>query len=143
MNKIIKSRIFIFIIGGIIFGTIGICATTLYQSNTIEYSPTDSSWNVTNVSDALNDLYEKNNQLKTIKEAKSVTKYSAVNSSVSASITFSNTVVGISGVVFKNGSSGDVDSFHCSISGATVTCGWYQEFSSANCTLDVTAVILK
>jgi len=57
MKKLInKSSIFTFIMGillcsGIIFGA------NLYNSKDIEYQPSDSNWNVSNVSEALNDLY--------------------------------------------------------------------------------------
>lgn len=55
MKKIINS-LFMFILGGIIFGSI-VYATTYYAKD-ISYEPTDASWGVTNVNDALNSLYE-------------------------------------------------------------------------------------
>lgn len=45
------------IIGGIIFGSIGVGAATLYYSNQVSYTPTDTSWQVSNVDEALNSLY--------------------------------------------------------------------------------------
>ena len=45
----------ILVCGGIVYGT------NVYQSSTIEYSPTDTSWEVSNVNEALNDLYTKIN----------------------------------------------------------------------------------
>lgn len=58
MKKIINS-LFMFILGGIIFGSI-VYATT-YYANDVTYTPTDANWEVNNVNDALNDLYKKNN----------------------------------------------------------------------------------
>ena len=58
INKIKSNSLFTFLIGAILFGGIGIYGTNAYKSNTIEYSPTDSSWGVNNVSDALNSLYD-------------------------------------------------------------------------------------
>lgn len=53
--KIIKNNIFGIIIGGILFGTIGVAATTyLYSSNQVSYK--DS-----NVDEALNELYNELN----------------------------------------------------------------------------------
>ena len=58
MKKIIdKNTIFSFIISGIIFGSIGIYATSLYNGKDISYTPTDASWEVNNVNDAINSLY--------------------------------------------------------------------------------------
>jgi len=61
MKKIIKNNIFGFILGiilcsGIVYGV------NLYKSEDIQYQPSDESWNVSNVSDALNDLYENNDE---------------------------------------------------------------------------------
>ena len=58
MKKFIKNNLFGFILGimlcsGIVYGT------NIYESNTIEYNPTDASWEVNNVNDALNVLYDK------------------------------------------------------------------------------------
>ena len=71
MKKIIKklksNSLFMFILGGLIFGSIGIYGTNNYQSNTIEYSPTDASWEVSNVSEAINSLYSIKTELDDIK----------------------------------------------------------------------------
>ena len=62
MEKILKSRIFTFILGVIIFGSIGVVsASVLYQANEIGYTPKDSTWEVDNVKDAIDDLYTKSN----------------------------------------------------------------------------------
>jgi len=59
MKKILKNKIILMIILCVLSCGIGITASNIYQSNSIEYSPTDSSWEVSNVNEALNDLYEK------------------------------------------------------------------------------------
>ena len=61
MKKIINS-LFMFILGGIIFGSI-VYATTYYAKD-VAYEPTDASWEVSNVEEALNSLYsmETNNK---------------------------------------------------------------------------------
>ena len=62
-----KKALIGFILGGIIFGSIGIYGANAYQSNAIEYSPTDTSWGVTNVNDAINSLYSMKKELDTTK----------------------------------------------------------------------------
>lgn len=56
MRKFIKNNIFGFILGIILCSGIIYGANT-YESNSIEYSPTDASWDVNNVGEALNGLY--------------------------------------------------------------------------------------
>ena len=58
MKKILKSRIFLVIITAIICTSIGVSATILYQADEIGFTPDDPNWNVNNLEDALNDLYE-------------------------------------------------------------------------------------
>ena len=67
MKKVFKNKQFILIIIAIIFLSIGIKATTLYYSNQVSYTPTDTNWNVNNVADALNDLRSIKQQLDNIK----------------------------------------------------------------------------
>ena len=55
MKKINRSHIYSFILGAIIFGSVGVGATMV--ANSISYTPKDTSWNVDNVSDAIDDLY--------------------------------------------------------------------------------------
>lgn len=59
MKKIFKSRIFAFILGTLIFS--GITAVSAYTilANDIEYTPKDTTWEVNNVKDAIDDLYSK------------------------------------------------------------------------------------
>ena len=66
-DKIKRNSLFAFLLGAIIFGSIGIYGANAYKSNTIEYSPTDSSWGINNVSDALNSLYNMKTELNDLK----------------------------------------------------------------------------
>ena len=72
MKKIVQSRIFLIVICGIFFTSVGVYAATIYQASDISYSPTDSSWEVNNVNDAINSLYE------------------SINSNTNSTITFFN-----------------------------------------------------
>ena len=54
-KKLIVSNIFSFVLGAIIFGCIGAYAATLISASEVQYKDT-------NVSAALNDLYDKSNQ---------------------------------------------------------------------------------
>jgi len=60
MNKLVKklrhNTLFGFILGGIVFSSI-VYGINEYESNSIEYSPTDESWKVNNVNEAINSLY--------------------------------------------------------------------------------------
>ena len=59
MKKIIKNPILMFLLGAIIFGSIGpVLAYTLTASQVTYISP-DASWHVSNVEDAVDQLYEK------------------------------------------------------------------------------------
>ena len=66
MKKFIKNNIFGFALGIILCGGI-VYGANVYQSNSIEYNPTDSSWNVSNVSDAINSLHSMVKELENIK----------------------------------------------------------------------------
>lgn len=57
MLKIIKNKTFIAILLCIGFFTVGVKAATMYYSNEISYTPSDSNWNVKNVEEALDSLY--------------------------------------------------------------------------------------
>lgn len=52
MKKLITG----FLLGGIVFGSI-VHGINTYESKSISYTPTDSSWSINNVGEALNDLY--------------------------------------------------------------------------------------
>ena len=53
MKKVVLG----FILGGLIFGSIGIYAASYYAKD-VSYEPSDASWEVSNVNDAINSLYE-------------------------------------------------------------------------------------
>ena len=57
MKKIInKYTIFAFILGAIIFSSVSVYAYLVAASN-VSYTPSNTSWNVSNVNSALNSLY--------------------------------------------------------------------------------------
>lgn len=56
-KKTLKWFVLGIIFGGLIFGGIGVVALTL-TANQVSYSPSDTSFNVENVNDALNELYK-------------------------------------------------------------------------------------
>lgn len=57
MKKVFDKKIlFIFMVGIMLCSGI-VYATTLYKATDVSYEPTDESWEVANVSDALNSLY--------------------------------------------------------------------------------------
>ena len=60
MKSFVRNNLFGFLIGiilcsGIVYGV------NLYKSEDISYTPSDTSWDVSNVNEALNDLYLKTN----------------------------------------------------------------------------------
>ena len=57
MKKIMKSRIFIFILTAIMFTSIGVYAATTYKASDVIYNASDGT--SMNVNDALNELYNK------------------------------------------------------------------------------------
>lgn len=68
MKKIFKkSNIFAFILGAIIFGSIGVVSAYTIFANDIGYTPKDTTWkksngeDITNVQDAIDILYDKSN----------------------------------------------------------------------------------
>lgn len=58
MKKFMKNNILGFLLGGIIFGGISVGATILYNSNEVSYIPNDSSFDVSNVKEALDQLHD-------------------------------------------------------------------------------------
>ncbi|MBR1416290.1 MAG: hypothetical protein IJ572_00540 [Bacilli bacterium] len=58
MKKIIKSRIFSFFLGAIIFGFFGVVYAENFLARDVSYEPKDDNFEVDNVSDALDYLYE-------------------------------------------------------------------------------------
>ena len=45
-----------FLVGGVLFGSIGVVFGITYNASNITYSPTDNTWNVSTVGEAINDL---------------------------------------------------------------------------------------
>ena len=79
LNKLKNNSLFTFILGGLIFGSIGIYGANVYNSNSIEYNPTDSSWKVSNVNDAINSLYSMKQELDNIKSIGDATAADVLN----------------------------------------------------------------
>ncbi|MBR1416925.1 MAG: hypothetical protein IJ572_03820 [Bacilli bacterium] len=60
MKKIfIKSNIFSFLLGAILFGSIGIVSAYTIFANDIGYTSKDEDWEVENVNDAIDDLHNR------------------------------------------------------------------------------------
>lgn len=57
--KITKQGIFGFILGGLLFGSIGVCAATVLSSGSVSYSNTTSGLTSTNVQGAIDELFIK------------------------------------------------------------------------------------
>ena len=56
-----KKGIIGFVLGALIFGSIGVVSAYTIFANDIGYTPKDTSWEVDNVKDAIDDLYSKAN----------------------------------------------------------------------------------
>lgn len=56
-KKLLKNRIFIFVLGGLIFGTVGVCAATYFPSNQVTYDNKTSGLESTDVQGAIDELY--------------------------------------------------------------------------------------
>ena len=60
IKTLFKNPIFTFILGAVIFGTIStIYAASLATAENVSYTSSDTSWSVTNLKAALDDLYSK------------------------------------------------------------------------------------
>ena len=57
--KIFKSRLFIFLLTAVVCITGTVLADDLLNAKDVLYAPNDSSFDVTNVKDALDTLYDK------------------------------------------------------------------------------------
>ena len=63
MKKIFqKSNILSFIVGALLFGCIGTVAAYNLLAKDVKYTPSDSTWEVDNVKDAIDELYIKSNK---------------------------------------------------------------------------------
>ena len=58
MKKVLKNPVFTFILGAIIFSSIGIVFAYSYTADEVEYSPSDTTWEVNDTSAALDSLRE-------------------------------------------------------------------------------------
>ena len=58
MKRIINNPIFTFIIGSVLFGSIGSIYAYRLLAEQVEYNPEENSWNVSNVDNALDNLYD-------------------------------------------------------------------------------------
>lgn len=57
IKKILNAKIFYFILGALIFGTIGVSAATYFPSNNVTYDNTESGLESTDVQGAIDELY--------------------------------------------------------------------------------------
>ena len=57
MKKVFKNPLFTFILGVVIAASFSVYATVSILSSQVDYIPRDSEWNVNNVEDAIDDLY--------------------------------------------------------------------------------------
>ena len=64
MKKILKSRVFAFILGAILFGGIGVVSAYGLFAKDVDFTPSDNTWKketgdeITNVEDAVDELYK-------------------------------------------------------------------------------------
>ena len=65
MKKTFLTNMLSFIIGGLIFG--GVVYAANYYAKDISYEPSDASWEVNNVNEAINSLYNNVTELENIK----------------------------------------------------------------------------
>ena len=61
-----KKGIIGFVLGALIFGSIGVVSAYTILANDIGYTPKDTTWEVDNVKDAIDELYDKANTSKII-----------------------------------------------------------------------------
>jgi len=87
MKKIFKNRLFCFLLGAILFSSVAVYATSTLLSKNVTFTPENSDWNVSNVEDALNDLYENsNNSVVTFDNIYTNHKFGTIVDSVSLSL---------------------------------------------------------
>ena len=98
MKKILKSRLFFFILGAVIFSTVSVFAYSIIASD-VGFSPIDTSWKkqggepIENVEEALNDLREILKYNIRVYETGSFSVYMPRGNYVSPKITLKNTYV--------------------------------------------------
>ena len=57
MKKIVKSKVFIFVVTAITFSSISVYAAGRYYATQVDYEPSNPNFNVDNMADALDQLY--------------------------------------------------------------------------------------
>lgn len=57
IKRILNSKFFVFILGGIIFSSVSVYAVTYFPSNDVTYDNTDSGMQATDVQEAIDELY--------------------------------------------------------------------------------------
>lgn len=77
MKKIFKSRVFAFVLGALLFGSIGVVSAYTILANDIGYTPSNTTWEVDNVKDAIDDLYTKANNQKVATQVATLTTQGA------------------------------------------------------------------
>ena len=58
MKKVFKNPLFTFILGVVIAASFSVYATVSILSSQVDYNPRDNTWDVNNVEDAINELYQ-------------------------------------------------------------------------------------
>ena len=56
-RKVFKNSIFIFVLGVLVSGVVGVCAVTYFPSGDVTYDNTESGLESTNVQGAIDELY--------------------------------------------------------------------------------------
>lgn len=72
MKRMLNNKLFYFILGAIIFSTISVYAVTMIDSKEVSFTPNNTDWEVSNVSEAIDELYEMNEFVKTVSSAECV-----------------------------------------------------------------------
>ena len=146
MKKILNSEIFFFILGAIIFSSIGVVFAYSITASNIGFTPREVTWNVNNVSSALDDIHDvsieklmalKSSDVKgTYRQAHGTSNYSlsanfskgkyfvfAIRSGGGGinATNYSNVSAGGMGITATNGTCTTIDSYYFSSGGNSVT----------------------
>ena len=128
-KKMLLISIISFLIGGLLFGSIGVVFAITYKASDIVYSPTDNTWNVTTVGQAINDLalsktsdnYSTDEQVigtwidgKPIYQKTLYYSSSGTTSSINiATISNVKNIIDLTGMVLEKGIYYDIDNYNC------------------------------
>ena len=66
--KIFNNKIFVFVLGGFVFGVVSVCAITYFPSNQVTYDNSSSKLKSTNVQGAIDELYTTCSQMASSKK---------------------------------------------------------------------------